>query len=151
MSTPSLRGWRAKDCLKRREAMRLRRRTLRAMALLCRARLLVALAPLARWRGSLGHAGGAGGEDALREAARLARHVERAAARLPFATKCLPRAMALSWLLRGEGIAHVLVIAARPRAGRAEENSLHAWVECGGRIILGDLPGPWLDVLRIGE
>jgi len=123
------------------------------MALLCRARLLVAMVPLARWRGSLGLAGAPGqatDADADREARRFAVHVERAAARLPFETKCLVRAMALSWLLRARAIPHALVIAARPQAARSGDDSLHAWVEQGGRIVLGELPGPWLEVARLG-
>lgn len=140
-----------KGCLRQAEAWRLRRRTLHAMVLLCRARLLVALVPLARWRGSLGLDGeGAGGRESGREARRLALHVERAAARLPFETKCLARAMALSWLLRARAIPHALVIAARPRAARGGDDALHAWVEQGGAIVLGELPGPWLEMLRAG-
>jgi len=119
------------------------------MVLLCRARLLVAMVPLARWRGTLGLAGEARDDDGG-EARRLAIHVERAAARLPFHTKCLVRAMALSWLLRPRAIPHALVIAVRPQAARGGDDDLHAWIEHGGRIVLGDLPGPWLEVARAG-
>ena len=137
--------------MRRAEAWRLRWRTLRAMALLCRARLLVARVPLARWRGTLGLVGEARGDAGEhREARRLAVHVERAAARLPFETKCLVRAMALSWLLRAAAIPHALVVAARPQGARNGADDLHAWVEHAGAIVLGDLPGPWLEVLRAG-
>ncbi len=142
----------------------MRARTLQAMALLCVAWLAVQLLPIRYWRATLGRlvpaqpgtgsiaAPGsiwAAGTD--RQARRLAVHIERGAARLPFATKCLPRAMALCWLLRVAGIAYVLKIAARPAAARkassGAEDTLHAWVESGGNIVIGALPGPWLVVL----
>ena len=87
-------------------------------------------------------------------ARRLAVHVERGAAQLPFATKCLPRAMALGWLLRHAGIAYDLTFAARPRAVRQQtlgghDDTLHAWVEVGGVTVIGALPGPWLAVLTL--
>ena len=127
------------------------------MVLLCWARLLVQLVPLRWWRSSLGQLAPATAElpdpAAAAIARRLAAHVERGAGRLPFATKCLPRAMALCWLLRREGIAYALKIAARPAAARhanllsgsaGGEDDLHAWVEAGNATVIGDLPGPWL-------
>lgn len=134
-------------------AWRSRGRTLKAMVLLCAARLLVACAPLRWWRATLGQmaAPGAGESDAsrLKEAVRLASHVERAARRLPFATKCLPRAMTLAWLLRGAGVPYRLKIATRPPGARDGEDSLHAWLECGPAIVLGELPGPWVELLSL--
>lgn len=121
-------------------------RTGRAMALLALAGLLVALVPFERWRGSLGLPGDGRVEDAKRHAA----DVDWAARRLPMRPKCLPRAMALSWLLRRRGIGHAVVMAVRPPGLRAEPDALHAWVEAGGERVLGDLPGPWVETLRIG-
>ena len=118
------------------------------MALLGRARLLVDWVAFERWRGSLGLAADADGRSA--EARRLAADVEWGARRLPFDTKCLPRAMALSWLLRRRGIGHALVLAARPADLRDSADALHAWVEVDGAVILGDLPGPWVETLRLG-
>ena len=119
------------------------------MALLCRARLLVAWVPLERWRHSLGLAADADGRsDAAR---RLAADIEWGAKRLPFETKCLPRAMALSWMLRRSGIGHAVVIAVRPPELRNTSNDLHAWVEVEGAAILGNLPGPWVETLRLGR
>lgn len=125
------------------------------MALLCWARLLVALVPFDRWRHSLGSA--ADGEAAgphskarLADAQRFARHVDRAAAWLPFTTRCLPRAIALSWTLRRRRIRHTVVFAVRPAHLRGGSDALHAWVEIDGTTILGDLPGPWLETLRLG-
>lgn len=134
-------------------AWRSRGRTLKAMALLCAARLLVALAPLRWWRGTLGQVAALGVHEAdalrLKDAVRLASHVERAAERMPFQTKCLPRAMALAWLLRDAGVPYRLKIATRPAHARSGDDSLHAWVECGPAIVLGELPGPWVELLAL--
>src|SRR5688500_11171209 len=98
---------------------RSRLRTARAMALLCRARLLVELVPFARWSGSLGlTAGEEPATDRAGEARRAADYVEWAARLLPFETKCLPRAMALSWILRRADIPHAVLFAVRPMQGR---------------------------------
>lgn len=117
--------------------------------MLCKARLTVAAFPLERWRVSLG--GRPGARPGIAEATRLAAHVEWAARRLPFETKCLPRAMALSWMLRRRGIAHSVIFAVRPAELRDSADALHAWVEADGERILGDLPGPWIETARLGE
>ena len=127
--------------------------TVRAMAALAGARILIATAPFERWRTRLGFVAKTtkpGQDAAAAEARRLASQVERAAARLPFGTKCLPRAMALSWLLRRKGIGHILVFAVRPPELRDSPDALHAWVEVAGTKVIGDLPGPWLETLRLG-
>lgn len=118
------------------------------MAELCAARLTVAAGGIARWRARLGWAGIAGPAEQI-AARRLAAHVERGAGRLPFASKCLPQAIALSRMLRRRRIAHRLVIAARPADRRGGSDDLHAWVECGDAIVIGDLAGPWLRVVEI--
>lgn len=123
------------------------------MLLLCAARLAVGLVPFGWWRATLGRiegtqrAGPASQDPAA--ARRLALHVERAATRLPFATKCLPRAMALAWLLRSAGLGYGLQLAVRPATQRGTIDDLHAWVECGGTIVLGELPGPWIAILTL--
>lgn len=118
------------------------------MILLCVARVLVELVPFRRWRGSLGS--DAKQRESVEEGRRYASVVDHAAARLPFAVKCLPRAMALSWLLRRRQIAHALVLAARPAEDRRDADSLHAWVEIDAVKVIGDLPGPWLETLSLG-
>ena len=118
------------------------------MLALCHARLLIALIPFRRWQGRLGFAGVDSG---LKDARRLAGMVNRAGERLPFETKCLPRAMALSWILRRHAIGHAVVIAVRPADRREEEDALHAWVEVANERILGDLPGPWIETLRLPD
>jgi len=117
------------------------------MALLSWARLLVALVPFERWRTGLGSTVQRAGSKA--EAKRLAGDIEWAAKRLPFESKCLPRAMALSWMLRRNRIDHTVVIAVRPSELRHSSDALHAWVEVAKETILGDLPGPWAEIVRL--
>jgi hypothetical protein len=125
------------------------------MAALCLAQLVVTFMPFRWWRDHLGGATNDPmpnhGADPLGEARRLAGQVERAAVRLPIGTRCLPRAMALSWILRANRIPHVLVFAVRPAGLRQSADALHAWVEIGGTVVLGELPGPWLETLRLGN
>ena len=119
------------------------------MLLLCQARLLLALVPFRRWSGTLGLQ--AGRTVSGPEVRQFVAVVERAARRLPFETKCLPRSMALSWALRRNRIAHSVVLAVRPADRRDSLDALHAWVEIDGSKILGDLPGPWIETLRLAS
>jgi len=126
------------------------------MVLLGMAQFVVTFIPFERWRGSLGtNPRDADGRRAARSdvaaGRRTAAVVERAAERVPFHTKCLPRAIALSWLLRRNRLRHSVVFAARPAHIRDSADALHAWVEVDGFKILGDLPGPWLETLRLGD
>lgn len=131
---------------------RSRLRTVAAMAVLCGARLAVAALPFNRWRNTLGGKPGASlAEVTDADARRFAAHIDWAARLLPFSTKCLPRAMALSWILRSRGIGHCVVFAVRPAELRRSADDLHAWVEIAGEKILGDLPGPWVETLRLGD
>ena len=126
-------------------------RTAAAMARLSLAQLLVTAIPFGRWQSRVGlgptHADGPAD---LHRARRFAADVEWAAKRLPFPTKCLPRAMALSWMLRRKRIEHSVVFAVRPADSRESAEALHAWVEIEGQKILGDLAGPWIETLRLG-
>lgn len=119
------------------------------MARLTWAQFLVARVPFNRWRRGLGFKTGEGGRSTAKSAAQLAADVEWAARRLPFATKCLPRAMALSWTLRRHRIGHAVVIAVRPSQLRQSPDALHAWVEVQGVRVLGDLPGPWIETAKL--
>ena len=132
--------------MRRTSAWAARARTARAIGLLCAARVLVALVPFRLWRSALGSAADARDCAELALVRCLVAHIERAAWRLPFAVKCLPRAMALSWQLRRRAIHHRIVFAVRPPGARRGDDTLHAWIECGGQVILGALPGPWLEV-----
>lgn len=138
--------WPEPDLSQASETWRLRARTAEAMVLLVAARLAIQLVKLERWRGQLGLAGNPADAD-VAEARRLARHVDRAAGRLPLETRCLPRAITLSRMLCRRKISHRLVIAARRAEARSGADDLHAWVELGEAIVLGDLPGEWLPLL----
>lgn len=128
---------------------RLRARTAEAMLRLLMAWLLVNKVQFKRWRTRLDHAPGrrAAGREQIEAARRLAVHVERGAARLPLTFKCLPRALALSAMLRARGLPHQLVIAARPADLRGQGDDLHAWIDIGDKRVLGDLPGAWVPIL----
>lgn len=136
------------------------------LALVCLvvARLLVRFVPLAVWRSTLGVAvkpadpavsdqfgvalsvrtaeasqyfpNPVCDQATLRHAMRLGRCVDRAAQWLPGTSKCLPRAAALQWLLRREGIPSALVIAFR-LADRAGVDAFHAWTETCGEMLVG--------------
>lgn len=120
------------------------------MVLLCAARLLVALVPLKVWRGAVGGTPDCKAAVDSGQVKQLAAHIERAAWRLPFAVKCLPQAIALSWQLRRLNLCHRVVFAVRPPAQRDSDDALHAWVECEGEIVLGALSGDWFTVHRQG-
>lgn len=122
---------------------------LRAAILLMAARLLVRFVSLARWRSGLGETCGVGdlqsaspqsgpvaGRADLIRAAQMARCVEKAATRLPGVSRCLPRAVALQWMLRRERIASDLIIAIH-NSDRAGEHAFHAWVEHAGQMVIG--------------
>lgn len=134
----------------KREYWRPKLRTAAAMARLCRAQLLVNWVPFKHWRRGLGYQVEGIEPSRTKEARQLAADVEWAATRLPFETKCLPRAMALSWLLRRRQVGHALVIAVRPDHLRQSPDALHAWVEVESEKILGEMPGPWIITARLG-
>lgn len=128
----------------------LRLRTAEALAYLVATRGVLALLPYAKWSRQVGLVGQPTEADQA-EAARLARHIERAASRLPLETKCLPRAVALSRMLRRRALPHRLVIAARPAAHRQGQDDLHAWIEVDQVIAIGQLPGPWARLAAIPD
>ena len=66
---------------------------------------------------------------------RLARRIERAAWFVPHAT-CLVRVLAGAQLFAAQGRQADVVIGVRRRAGVLEA---HAWLESGGRVVLGDV------------
>lgn len=119
-----------------------------AMIELSLARLIIVAVPLRHWGRWFGqrHRSGQSRSSDVRI---LARHLQRAAQRLPFESKCLPRAMALGRMLGRRGIAHHMVIGARPAQQRKGTDDLHAWIEVDGTVILGELPGPWAIIHRL--
>ena len=116
---------------------------LEAAAWLVLARFLVRAVPFGRWRAMLGRvcapevAGVQRGLDENAAPRRFARAVERAAARLPGESRCLPRAMALQWMLRRRGLGSVLVLGVRPGLHRGGLDDLHAWVTRSGEVLIG--------------
>ena len=119
--------------------------------LMLAARLLVTALPFHLWRNWLGGKANAPNRADVPAARRLAAQIERAASLLPFTIKCLPQAMALSWLLQQASLGHSIVFAGRPAGHRAGRDDLHAWVEVGTDVLLGDLPGPWLLMFKQGR
>jgi hypothetical protein len=130
------------------EKWRRNAQTLHALALLQAARFLVHRVPLKTWRRSLGFDGNTANV-ATDDACELAASIERASRLSAIEIKCLPQAMALSWMLRRRRIAHAIVVAVRPASQRDSPDALHAWVEVAGSKIIGDLPGPWVETLRL--
>lgn len=124
-----------------------RARVAEAAALLLLARLLVGLAPFSLWQRSLGRTVAPNAAepaaitpDQRLRARRAARAVMRATDLLPGETKCLPRAMALRWMLRRRSIAARLLIGVLPASQRGAADDLHAWVVAGAETIIGELP-----------
>lgn len=124
--------------------------TLEAMAFLTFARLLIACVRFDRWRAALGRQS----DTPLQSTAdrldfHLARVTDRAAGHLPFTCLCLPRAMALHWLLWRRRRPSELVIATLPEARRGAPDDLHAWVEKGGKILIGNTNLPYQPIIRL--
>lgn len=122
--------------------------TIEAMAWLVLARLLIARVGFGRWRGWLGTpVAPEPGDVPLRldanlAARRLARAVARATRRLPGNSLCLPRAMALQWMLRRRAMGGVLHIGVLPGRARGGLDDLHAWVALAGEVLVGADPRP---------
>lgn len=115
--------------------------TLQAMAWLALARALVRIAPLRTFRSTLGSIAGADGNSCpvsadAATALAIARRIERAAMRLPGKSKCLPKAVALQWMLRRARLSSRLVVAVH-RIDRNGPHAYHAWVEQGGQMLIG--------------
>ncbi|XUU61093.1 lasso peptide biosynthesis B2 protein [Erythrobacter sp. HA6-11] len=135
----------------------LRFQTTREIANLLRAEWLIRFRSLASWQHGLGVVKSSGlelmegslsaDESALLCAKQCAKRVERAAFRLPYEPRCLPRAMALQWSLRRHGIPSRLVVAMRKRDRLIseveiaqlleDEDRFHAWVELGDAMLIG--------------
>ena len=121
-----------------------------AVLRLTAARLLVAAVPFGYWRGWLGviGTGDRPGSGADTETLLLARAVQRGAARLPFATKCLPRAVALHTMLRRRNRPSQLVLGVLDSSLRGSLDDLHAWVQSRGDVVIGALDQPFHPLIR---
>jgi len=111
------------------------------MILLGAARLLIMLIPIRYWRASLGQ------PTALRSSFSMAhdpavrsvtRAVRRAAGWLPLSLACLPRAMTVQWMLARRRIPSVFIIGLAEATDVRQAPPLHAWVEAGGRVVIGE-------------
>jgi len=129
-----------------RAKLRHRARVVEAVGALVLARLLLTLAPLSRWQGSLGTATPPNGpmpgmvdDETGRRARRAARAVTQAVRQVPFEAKCLPQAMALQWMLRRRRVPARLLIGVLPAADRDAGDGLHAWVSVGHETVIGKL------------
>lgn len=140
-------------------ANRSRLQVLRAAAFIAVARLLVRFVPLRIWRATVGEvvpasASGsiadrsrvpaaasapaviAANSEELAQARWLGRCVDRAATYLPGTSRCLPKAVALHWMLRLRRIPALTVIAFK-REDRTGADVYHAWVELNGEMVIG--------------
>lgn len=138
---------------------RSRLQVLRAAAFIVVARLLVRFVPLHAWRSTVGEvvpatATGSAADSSgdgetpdarvlhnsdpakLAQARWLGRCVDRAARYLPGISRCLPRAVALHWMLRLRGIPAQTVIAFKIE-DRSGADAYHAWVELNGEMVIG--------------
>ena len=144
-------GWRIWDWSKLIDRWHSRLLTAEAALALCAAQLLIRTIKFGRWRNTLGWTDECPLDQRASTSGKLARHVEWASRLIPFSTNCLPCAMALSWMLRSRRIGHSLVFAVRPEDKRGAADKLHAWVEISGETKIGNIPGPWVETLRLGS
>lgn len=114
------------------------------------ARFLVERVPLRYWRNRLGclNLAGSAPRHAPGQTRILVLAVKRAAQRLPFSTKCLPRAMALQAMMRQRAIGGVLVIGLLDRSKRGTIEDLHAWIETEGEVLIGAVDQPFHPLIR---
>lgn len=129
------------------QSMYLRFHVARAAASLVVARFAVRFLPLRVWRFTLGVLTAPSSQQdlpadpecdlvALRHALMVGRCVDRAAEILPGESLCLPRAVALQWLLRLTRIPSRIVIAFHI-TDRTGKDAYHAWVEREGEMLVG--------------
>jgi len=123
-----------------------------AIVLIVVARILVKFVPFKRWRATLGRIDqGSDGADCGAPppvALDCAASVERAAWRLP-GTLCLPKSVALQWMLKRRRIAAAVLFAVKSHASRGGLDDLHAWVAIGAAALLDDASESQHVILRI--
>lgn len=103
---------------------------------------LIRLVRLRHWRPSLGRMAPSPQDLAVTTAhRRVARAVWRASSWLPGEYVCLPRAMAVQWMLRRRGLPSALVFGVvQGGLGSGDLHALHAWVEAGPAVLIGEDP-----------
>ena len=105
-----------------------------AFALLCAARVALAVVPVRRLVG-VGGAGGTG------DAGRVRWAVESVARRSPVRFVCFPQCLAAEWMLRRRGIGSVLHYGVRRDEAAGGKLLAHTWLECGGNRLIGEGEG----------
>ena len=129
--------------------------TAEALALLIVAQYLVAYVRFARWRRWLGEPCPPAVTEVEQPGAippcahRAARAVDRAALRLPGDSKCLPRAMALLWMLRRRRLSGQLRLGVLAGCRRGGIDDLHAWVTFRGTTLIGHSDLPHREILTL--
>ncbi len=109
---------------------------LQAAVLLPAVRLVQRVLPFKRWRPLLTRRAPQAAKTFTPEA--IAQALDRARRGVPGVYTCLPVAYAGHLLLHRHGHAsNIIVGAARDAAGKVEA---HAWVECEGKVLIGELP-----------
>lgn len=115
--------------------------TLEAGLMLVRARLLIALVPLARWRDEIALTPPDGRAPApltarQRDAAMLVtRAIDRAARHVPARFVCLPQALAARWMLARRQVPTELFFGTRHAA--ESDREFHAWLKAGKMMVTG--------------
>ena len=95
-----------------------------------------------------GEDGGSGREDAQADERELNWAITRAARFIP-AASCLTQALSLQVLLGRRGLGSRLCIGVRK--GQHDKFEAHAWVERGGRVVIGGEPQAGGQITRQGE
>lgn len=80
-----------------------------------------------------------GAESSTNAVARVTWGVTAAATRFPVSTSCLVRALAADAMLRHRGFASEVRFGVRKRGDRVSPLEAHAWVECDGEVVLGEI------------
>jgi Transglutaminase-like superfamily len=123
------------------DVARNRARVAEAMLSLIVAKFLIDYVRFGRWRNSLGAV-----DNVTQCATNIAsiypviRAVRRATERLRSEYVCLPRAMAVQWMLRRRGTPSTLVLGLARDMNAGALIGVHAWVEVSGTIVIGAMP-----------
>lgn len=147
-----------------RKLRRLRPVHAEAALFIVTARLLTAVLPFKIWQRFVGAPqegpapaqtpppltapGTATASPAVMQARSLAARVERVAPIVPLKATCLPRAIALLWMLRRRGYQSVrlhLGVASSPEAGF----EAHAWLTVDGTIVIGETDSMFQPLLAL--
>jgi Transglutaminase-like superfamily len=111
------------------------------MVLLVLAKFLIHHVRFGWWRASLGAVGKVAQQPTSPAIiSHVVGAVFRATQRLSGDYVCLPRAMAVQWMLARRGTPSTLVFGIARDMGQGQLHDLHAWVEVGGVIVIGAMP-----------